>query len=101
MLDSYRKARPYNTTSQNTSPDPPIRMKTDRYLNLCLEQAAKSPLRNQHGCVVVRGGKALGRSYNDYRPGFNGGALRLTNYRIVGRIATRQLIPRREYPKKL
>ncbi|PSN71999.1 hypothetical protein BS50DRAFT_583603 [Corynespora cassiicola Philippines] len=51
-------------------------MKTDHYLNLCLEQAAKSPLRNHHGYVVVCGGKVLGRGYNDYRPGFNGGALK-------------------------
>lgn len=32
-------------------------MKTDNYLTLCLEQAALSPLRNRHGCIIVRGGK--------------------------------------------
>ena len=51
-------------------------MKTDNYLTLCLEEAAKSPLRYRHGCIVVRGGKVIGRGYNDYRPGFDGGVLR-------------------------
>jgi deoxycytidylate deaminase len=56
-------------------------MKTDNYLTLCLEQAAKSPLHYRHGCIIVRGGKVIGQGYNDYRPGFNGGALK------TGRIA--------------
>ncbi|KAF1921126.1 hypothetical protein BDU57DRAFT_439618 [Ampelomyces quisqualis] len=51
-------------------------MKTDNYLNLCLEQAAKSPLRYRHGAVIVRGGKVIGQGYNDYRVGFDGGALK-------------------------
>jgi deoxycytidylate deaminase len=51
-------------------------MKNDNYLNLCLEQAAKSPLRYRHGCIVVRGGKVIGRGYNDHRPGYDGGALK-------------------------
>ncbi|KAK5125755.1 hypothetical protein LTR85_012031 [Meristemomyces frigidus] len=51
-------------------------MKTDNYLTLCLEQAAKSPLHYRHGCIIVRGGKVIGQGYNDYRPGFNGGALK-------------------------
>ncbi|PPJ51717.1 hypothetical protein CBER1_08897 [Cercospora berteroae] len=56
-------------------------MKTDNYLSLCLEEAAKSPLHYRHGAIVVRGGKVIGRGHNDYRPGFNGGALK------TGRIA--------------
>ena len=51
-------------------------MKTDNYLTLCVEQAAKSPLHYRHGCVIVRGGKVIGQGYNDYRPGFDGGALK-------------------------
>tara|TARA_R110002003_G_scaffold44_19_gene3426 strand:- start:5213 stop:5689 length:477 start_codon:yes stop_codon:yes gene_type:complete len=51
-------------------------MKTDNYLSLCLEQAAKSPLRYRHGAIIVRGGKVIGQGYNDYRAGFNGGALK-------------------------
>ncbi len=51
-------------------------MKTDNYLALCLEQAAKSPLHYRHGCIIVRGGKVVGQGYNDYRPGFDGGALK-------------------------
>lgn len=51
-------------------------MKTESYLNLCIEQAAKSPLHYRHGAIVVRGGKVIGHGYNDYRPGFNGGALK-------------------------
>ncbi|KAF2097476.1 hypothetical protein NA57DRAFT_58060 [Rhizodiscina lignyota] len=62
-------------------------MKTDNYLNLCLEQASLSPLHYRHGCIIVRGGKVIGRGYNDYRPGFNGGALksgRLTSGSLDG-----------------
>ncbi|TKA78833.1 hypothetical protein B0A55_02227 [Friedmanniomyces simplex] len=51
-------------------------MKTDNYLTLCLGQAAKSPLHYRHGCIVVRGGKVIGQGYNDYRPGYDGGALK-------------------------
>jgi deoxycytidylate deaminase len=51
-------------------------MKTDNYLNLCLDQAAKSPLRYRHGAIIVRGGKVIGQGYNEYRTGFNGGALK-------------------------
>lgn len=50
-------------------------MKTDQYLNLCLEQAALSPLNYRHGCVVVKGGKVIGQGYNDYRPGYDGGSV--------------------------
>lgn len=48
--------------------------RNDVYLSLCLEQASLSPLHYRHGCIVVRGGKVLGKGYNDYRSGFNGGA---------------------------
>lgn len=51
-------------------------MKNESYLTLCLEQAAKSPLRYRHGCIIVRGGKVIGQGYNDYRSGFDGGALK-------------------------
>ncbi|KAK1067866.1 hypothetical protein LTR12_013492 [Friedmanniomyces endolithicus] len=51
-------------------------MKTDNYLTLCLEQAAKSTLHYRHGCIIVRGGKVIGQGYNDYRPGYEGGALK-------------------------
>ena len=50
--------------------------RTDSYLSLCLEQASKSPLHYRHGCIIVSGGKVIGRGYNHYRPGFNGGALK-------------------------
>lgn len=50
-------------------------MKNNSYLNQCLEQAAHSPLRQRHGCVVVKGGKIIGRGFNDYRPGYDGRAL--------------------------
>lgn len=58
-------------------------MKTDNYLSLCLQQASKSPLHYRHGCIIVRGGKVIGAGYNDFRPGFNGGALK------HGRLANR------------
>jgi deoxycytidylate deaminase len=51
-------------------------MKSDNYLNLCLEQASLSTLRYRHGCIVVKGGKVIGKGYNDYRPGYDGGALK-------------------------
>ncbi|KAF2009752.1 hypothetical protein BU24DRAFT_323490, partial [Aaosphaeria arxii CBS 175.79] len=58
-------------------------MSTDKYLTLCLEQAELSPLHYRHGCVIVRGGKVIGKGYNDYRSGFDGGALK------TGRLPTR------------
>lgn len=51
-------------------------MKTDYYLHQCLEQASLSPLRCRHGCIVVKGGKIIGKGFNDYRSGFDGGALK-------------------------
>lgn len=50
--------------------------RSDKCLSLCLEQASKSPLHYRHGCIVVRGGKVIGQGFNDYRNGFNGGALK-------------------------
>lgn len=50
-------------------------MKSDQYLNHCLEQAALSPLHYRHGCVVVKGGKVIGQGFNDYRPGYDGGSV--------------------------
>jgi hypothetical protein len=51
-------------------------MKPDYYLNMCLEQAELSPLGQRHGCVVVKGGKIIGKGFNDYRLGYDGGALK-------------------------
>jgi hypothetical protein len=51
-------------------------LRTDKYLDLCLAQATKSPLRYRHGAVIVRGGKVIDQGYNDYRSGFDGGALK-------------------------
>jgi hypothetical protein len=51
-------------------------MKSDYYLNRCLEQASLSPLRFRHGCIVVKGGKIIGQGFNDFRPGYDGGALK-------------------------
>ncbi|CAL8581637.1 hypothetical protein XPA_007325 [Xanthoria parietina] len=48
--------------------------RNDTYLSLCLEQASLSSLHYRHGCIIVRGGKFIGKGYNDYRSGFNGGA---------------------------
>lgn len=50
-------------------------MKTDQYLNLCLDQAALSTLHYRHGCVVVKGGKVIGQGFNDCRPGYDGGSV--------------------------
>lgn len=51
-------------------------MKRDNYMNLCLEQAAQSPLFHRHGSIVVKGGKVVGQGFNDYRSGYDGGALK-------------------------
>ncbi|KAK8065770.1 hypothetical protein PG997_012517 [Apiospora hydei] len=51
-------------------------MKTDNYKNLCLAQALNSPLKYQHGCIIVKGGKVIGQGFNDIRSGFDGGALK-------------------------
>ncbi|KAI1499881.1 hypothetical protein F5X99DRAFT_430263 [Biscogniauxia marginata] len=60
-------------------------MKSDYYLTLCLEQAEQSPLHYRHGCIVVKGGKVIGKGFNDYRPGYDGGALK------TGLLPTRSL----------
>ncbi|KAI1331761.1 hypothetical protein F5Y16DRAFT_422211 [Xylariaceae sp. FL0255] len=51
-------------------------MKSDQYLTLCIEQAELSSLNHRHGCIIVKGGKVIGKGFNDYRPGFDGGALK-------------------------
>ena len=58
--------------------------RNDTYLSLCLEQASLSPLHYRHGCIVVRGGKVIGKGYNDYRSGFNGGAQSTGQMGIAG-----------------
>lgn len=50
-------------------------MKSDLYLNLCVEQAHLSTLHYRHGCIVVKGGKVIGQGFNDYRPGYDGGSV--------------------------
>lgn len=35
-----------------------------------------SLLRYRQGAIIVRGGKVIGEGYNDYRSGFDGGALK-------------------------
>ena len=59
----------------------------DAYMSLCLEQAAKSPLHYRHGCIIVRGGKVIGRGFNHYRPGFNGGALKDGRIKLAGDVS--------------
>jgi len=50
--------------------------RNDMYLSLCLVQAELSPLHYRHGSIIVRGGKVIGQGFNNYRPGFDGGALK-------------------------
>ena len=50
--------------------------RTDQYLSLCLSEASKSPLHYRHGCVIVAGGKVIGKGFNHYRPGFCGNTLK-------------------------
>ncbi|KAG9205026.1 hypothetical protein G6514_009485 [Epicoccum nigrum] len=69
-------------------------MKNDTYLNLYLEQTANSPLRYRRGCIVVRGGKVIGQGYNDYRSGYDGGALK------SGRLLLRAATASAAQPKK-
>lgn len=49
--------------------------RNDLYLSLCLVQASLSPLHYRHGSIIVRGGKVIGKGFNDYRSGYNGGVL--------------------------
>ncbi|KAK3617838.1 hypothetical protein LTR22_026600, partial [Elasticomyces elasticus] len=42
---------------------------------------------DSEGCIVVRGGKVIGQGYNDYRPRYDGGALkhgRIANHTLDG-----------------
>ena len=72
--------------------------RNDTYLSLCLEQAHLSPLHYRHGCIVVRGGKVIGKGYNDYRSGFNGGAQTTGQSSSAG--ATDRLLSTGPKPKK-
>src|SRR4051794_29476726 len=65
----------------------------DTYMSLCLEQARQSPLHYRHGCIIVRGGKVIGKGYNHYRPGFNSGALK------NGRVASSNVRVKVKQPK--
>jgi deoxycytidylate deaminase len=38
-----------------------------KYLKLALEEATFSDCRNQHGCVIVRGGNILSKAHNKWR----------------------------------
>jgi deoxycytidylate deaminase len=80
-LQLPRRRRSINLKSHENN-DSAATMKSEQYLNLCLEQASKSPLHYRHGSIVVRGGKVIGHGFNDFRPGFDGGALK------TGRTAT-------------
>ncbi|MCJ1350569.1 MAG: hypothetical protein MMC33_000550 [Icmadophila ericetorum] len=50
--------------------------RTDQYLSICLSEASKSPLHYRHGCIIVAGGKVIGKGFNHYRPGFSSGAFK-------------------------
>ena len=50
--------------------------RTDQYLSICLSEASKSPLHYRHGCVIVAGGKVIGKGFNHYRSGFCGSTLK-------------------------
>lgn len=76
-------------------------MKSDNYLNLCLEQAAKSPLRSRHGCIVVRGGKVIGQGYNDHRPGYDGGALKSGRLALRASAGNAAHLKSRQKPEKV
>jgi hypothetical protein len=60
-------------------------------MSLCLEQASKSPLHYRHGCTIVRGEKAIGRGFNHYRPGFNGGPLKNGRSKITGEVLQQRI----------
>ncbi|KAI5923145.1 hypothetical protein F4810DRAFT_710900 [Camillea tinctor] len=69
-------------------------MKSDYYLSLCLEQAELSPLRHRHGCIVVKGGKVIGKGFNDFRPGYEGGALK------TGKLPTKSSVMKKQQRKQ-
>ncbi|KAF2645019.1 putative isomerase YbhE [Massarina eburnea CBS 473.64] len=75
-------------------------MKTDHYKNLCLEQAALSPLCYRHGCIVVRGGKVIGQGFNDHRAGFSGGALKNGRLPVRSDGAALSELKKRHKPKR-
>ncbi|KAL8649625.1 MAG: hypothetical protein Q9226_005498 [Calogaya cf. arnoldii] len=70
----YSKPNPKSHVVSTPSNRTLTMSRNDTYLSLCLEQASLSSLHYRHGCIIVRGGKIIGKGYNDYRSGFNGGA---------------------------
>ena len=73
--------------------------RNDTYLSLCLEQASLSPLHFRHGCIIVRGGKVIGKGYNDYRSGYNGGAE--TTGQLSSTVYSQGIITNNSKPKNL
>jgi tRNA(Arg) A34 adenosine deaminase TadA len=48
-----------------------LSLKNQRIYSLCLEEACKSSLLYQHGCIATCGGKILARGYNTNRSRYN------------------------------
>jgi tRNA(Arg) A34 adenosine deaminase TadA len=63
----------------------------DTYQSLCLQQALNSPLYHRHGSIIVQGGKVIGRGFNHYRPGFDGGALKNGRTKIEGKVMPQKM----------
>lgn len=48
-----------------------LSLKNQRIFSLCLDEACKSELLYQHGCIATCGGKILARGYNTNRSRYN------------------------------
>jgi len=48
-----------------------LSLKNQRIYSLCLDEACKSDLLYQHGCIATCGGKILARGYNTNRSRYN------------------------------
>ena len=48
-----------------------LSLKNQRIFSLCLDEAGKSDLLYQHGCIATCGGKILARGYNTNRSRYN------------------------------
>ena len=64
-----------NMNTMNTNQ---ISLKNEKFLNIALRIAEKSPVLMQHGAITVLGGKIVGKGYNNYRTYSNDGFIKDT-----------------------
>ncbi len=86
-INNTQNARPtMNTNSNIIYPNPtldtsllcPVTHKDEKFANIAMEEAKKSTLLSQHGCVAVHDGHVIARGHNHYQCNSRDGFLKNT-----------------------